>query len=544
MSVKDMLRESVDNTVHLLKRELEIRKGELEDDWHKSSLEKIFIENRIYHDIEDSPTWEHTIETIDKGLEPFKPLLKRTVTTEDIERLTEIKMKRITKHDAYKANEHIKSIEKEIEEINYKLAHIIDYAIEYYKDIKKKYGKGKERKTEIRNFDNIVATKVVVANEKLYVNRKEGFIGTSLKKDEFVCECSDIDDVIIFMKDGKYVVTKVSEKAFIGKNIIHLNIFRKDDDRTVYNVIYRDGKYGNYYMKRFSVKSITRDKIYDLTKGTKDSKVMYFTANPNGEAEIVKIQLKPKPKLRKLNLELDFSKLSIKGRNSQGNILTKNEIHKIQLKEKGVSTLGGRKIWFNPDVLRLNTDEHGKYLGEFQGNDKILVITADGKFRFTNFDLTNHFKDNIIYIEKYKKDITFSVAHYDGEQKNYYIKRFQLIPEDKSGNLISESSRSKLHILSVHKYPQFELTFGGSDKDKAPEIIDIEQFISIKSYKARGNKASSKHVKKIKEIEPLKKENELNSSTPPNENDVAQKAKENPVRDVTDEEDNQLTLEL
>ena len=542
LTVKDMLKTSANNTVELLRRELEIRKGELQDDWHKSSLEKIFIENRIYHDIEDSPDWDSTIATIDKGLEPFKKLLLREVLTEDIERLTEIKMKRITKHDAFKADEHIKNIEAEIKEINYKLEHIIDYTIEYYKNIKKKYGKGRERKSEIRSFDNIVATKVVIANEKLYANFKEGFIGTSLKKDEFISECSDIDDVIVFLKNGKYLVTKVSDKAFVGKNILHLAVFRKNDERTVYNVVYRDGKYGNAYMKRFMVKSITRDREYDLTKGTENSKLLYFTANPNGEAEIVKVQLKPKPKLRKLNLELDFSKVAIKGRNSQGNILSKNDIHKISLKEKGVSTLGGRKIWFDEATLRLNTDERGKYLGDFLGQDKILVITKSGKFRFTSFDLTNHYEDDILIIEKYDKNKVYSVAHFDGEQNYYYLKRFTLIPDDKSGDLITEHKKSKMSCLSIEDFPLFNIAFGGKDSSKDDEKIDVEEFIAIKSYKARGNRISTNSVKKITELAPLVKEKPVADDEDTEETNSTDDA--SPISDITGEDDSQMSLEL
>ncbi len=538
--VKEMLKISVNNTVELLKRELEIRKNELDDEWHKLSLEKIFIENRIYHNIEDSPTWEHTINTIDLGLEPFKNLLQRIVTKEDIENLTEIKMKRITKHDAFKANENIKSIETEIEQINYNLANIIQFAIDYYKNIKTKYSKGKERKTEIRSFDNIEATKVIIANEKLYVNRKEGFFGTSLKKDEFVSECSDIDDVITFLKDGKVIVCKIADKKFVGKDILHISVFRKRDERTVYNLVYRDGKYGSYFMKRFMITGVTRDKEYDLTKGTENSRIIYFTANPNGEAEIVKVQLKPKPKLKKLNLELDFSQLAIKGRNSIGNILSKTEIHKISLKTKGISTLGGRNIWFDEATLRLNTDEHGTYLGEFLGDDKIIIITKDGKFRFINFDLSNHLEDNILYIEKYDNNKKFSIAHFDGEQQEYYIKRFHLIPEDKSGILITENQKSKLIILSSENFPAFQIQF--KDKNTEPEIIDVEQFISIKSYKARGNKASSKQIAKIKEVEALQKEAYEPSFDSINDDEISNS--KNIIKDVTENDDSQMTLEL
>ena len=543
LGVKEMLMSSTNNTVELLKRELQIRLNELEDDWHKSSLEKIFIENRIYHLIEDSPDWEHTISTIDKGLEPFKAILRREVTREDIERLTEIKMKRITKHDAFKADEHINSIEEEIKVVKDKLAHIIDYAIDYYKEIKRKYGKGKERKTEIRDFENIEATKVVIANEKLYVNRKEGFFGTGLKKEEFICNCSDIDDIIAFRKDGTYIVSKVSEKVFVGKDIIHIAVFKKSDKRTTYNAVYRDGKAGYAYMKRFAVTSITRDKEYTITKGTTGSRVLYFTANPNGEAEIVKVYLKPRPNLKKLIFELDFSKLSIKGRQSQGNILSKHDVHKLVLKEKGISTLGGRKIWYDEAVKRLNVDQRGLFLGEFFGGDKILIISKNGKYRISNFALTNHFPEDILLIEKLIKGKHYSVVHFDGEQGQYYLKRFEIDANDKETLIISEHPKSKLVEIAYDKKPVLEIIFGGKDANKKPEIINVEEFIAIKGSTARGKRITTNKVKKFNWLEPIpnpEEQIEEQTEIPNKESDDSKK--ESPIKDV--EDSSQLTIEI
>ena len=552
LGVKDMLKSSVNNTVELLRRELQIRLDELENDWHKSSLEKIFIENRIYHQIEDSPSWEDTIAIIDKGLEPFKKLLRKEVTDEDIERLTEIKMKRITKHDAFKANDHLLAIEEEIKVIKEKLNHIIEHSITYYKEIKRKYGKGKERQTEIRDFENIEATKVVVANEKLYVNRKEGFIGTGLKKEEFVCNCSDIDDIIAFRKDGKYMITKVSEKNFVGKDIIHVAVFKKNDKRTIYNLIYKDGRGGNTYMKRFPVTGVSRDKEYDTTKGTPNSKVLYFTANPNGEAEIVKVYLKPRPKLKKLIFELDFSKLSIKGRNSQGNILSKNDVHKIVLKEKGVSTLGGRNIWFDEAVRRLNVDHRGIFLGEFSGDDKILVISKDGKYQLLNFDLSNHFPDDILLIEKFEKEKYCTLVHFDGEQNAHYLKRFTINKDDKDTLFISEHPKSKLIDISFDRFPMLQVEFGGKDKDKSNLEINAEEFISIKSATARGKKISNYKIKKVSWLEPLpfeeeeepKTEQKINTENNNPKEKEEKSSADSPIKNVEEEDTTQLDLGL
>ncbi|NOZ46714.1 MAG: DNA gyrase/topoisomerase IV subunit A [Chlorobi bacterium] len=540
LGVDEILKISTQNTLNLLKKELEIQLDELEYDWHLSSLEKIFIENRIYRDIEECETWESIIESIDKGLEPFKKLLRREVTRDDITRLTEIKIKRISKYDTFKADEHIKSVEELITEVKNHLNNIVPYTINYYKQIKKKYGKGKERKTEIRNFETIVATKVAVANEKLYADRKEGFIGTSLKKDEFVCECSDIDDIIVFRKNGTYLVTKVTSKVFVGKNIIHVDVFKKNDSRTIYNVIYKDGRAGHTMMKRFAVTGVTRDKEYDLTKGTDGSKVLYFSVNPNGEAETVKVYLKPKPKLKKLIIEQDFSELAIKGRGSIGNILTRHDPHKVVMKEKGVSTLGGQNIWFDEDVFRLNTDERGKYLGEFRANDKILIITKSGTFRLSSFELSNHYEDDILIIEKYKPGKVISTVYFDGNQKLYYLKRFDIEPTEKSVSFIGDDPLNHLVELSDDKYPRVEIKFGGKNKGRENEIVNVDEFISVKSYKAKGKRLSNYEIAKIIPLEPVLKDDEQEDLektelTEMNESEAVQENKT--VHNVADEKE-------
>jgi topoisomerase IV subunit A len=501
--VSEVLRVNTENTKNLLQQELEIRLAELLENWHMSSLEKIFIEERIYRDIEEAETWEAVIEAIDKGLDPFKKLLQREVTREDIIKLTEIKIKRISKFDVKKADEQIKGIEDEINEVKNHLAHIVDYAINYYKQIKKKHGKGRERRTEIRSFENIVATKVVVANEKLYVNKVDGFVGTGLKKDDFVGDCSDIDDVIVFLKDGTYVVNKVSDKFFVGKNIIHVAVFKKQDKRTIYNVVYYDGNSGNTMMKRCSITGVTRDKLYNIGRAHKYTKVLYMTVNPNGEAETVKVNLRPKARLKKLVFEMGFSELVIKGRNSMGNILTKNSVHKITMKEKGVSTLGGRKIWFDEDVNRLNADARGIFLGEFSGENKILVITKSGNFRTTNFDLSNHFVDDVQIVEKYRSKKIWSAAYYDAEQEYYYIKRFNIEATEKPSGFIGDHPDSRLMQIMEVEYPRLELKFGGKNKDREAEIIEVADFIGVKSYKARGKRLSNYEVKIIEQLEPL-----------------------------------------
>jgi topoisomerase-4 subunit A len=505
MGVSNILKHSADKTVELLKSELEIRQSELQEEWHMSSLEKIFIEERIYHDIEECETWEAVITAIDKGLSPFKKLLLREVTREDIIQLTEIKIKRISKFDVKKADEHIKGIETELEEVKNHLRNIVPYAINYFRQIKKKYGKGKDRKTEIRSFDTIEATKVVANNAKLYINYKEGFIGTGLKKDEFISDCSDIDDVIAIRKDGVYLITKVADKVFVGNDILYAQIFLKNDERTIYNIVYQDGKDGPLLAKRCAITGLTRDKEYNLTRGSSGSKIVYFSANPNGEAEVIRVHHKPKPRLKKLVFEFDFGQMSIKGKSSMGNILTKNAILKISLKEKGLSTLGGRKIWFDDAVFRLNVDGRGLFLGEFSSDDKILVVTKNGYFRVAGFDLSNHFEDNILIIEKFRPGKVYSVIYWDAEQKFYYVKRFVIEESEKPQCFINENPESKLLSLTEVEYPRFEIHFGGKHKDRENEIIEVAEFIGVKSYKAKGKRMTSYMVENIQEIEPVVK---------------------------------------
>ena len=504
--VSEMLRISCQRTLELLKLELEIQKGELQEQLFFTSLEKIFIENRIYKDkaFEDSTSQEEVIAHIDKRLDPFKPDFIRELTREDILKLLEIKMMRITKFDTDKANDTLLAIQKKIKEIDYNLENIVEFTIFWFENLKEKYGKDHPRLTEIRNFETIVAAKVVEANEKLYVNREEGFIGTSLKRDEFVCNCSDIDDVIIFFKDGKYKIVKVCEKLSVGKNILHLDVFKKNDKRTVYNVVYRDGKIGPYYIKRFAVNGITRDKEYDITQGTPGTKVIYFTVNPNGEAEVIRITLKPKARLFKLVFEKDFSDIAIKGRQSMGNILTKHDIQKIALKQKGGSTLGGRQVWFDRDVLRLNYDNRGEYLGEYQSDDLILVISAKGIYYTSNFDLSNHYEKDIMVIEKFDSNKVWSVALYDAEQKFYYLKRFQLESSQKPLNFIGDHAESQLMLMTDVDFPRFEVVFGGNDKFREALVVDAEEFIGVKSYKAKGKRLTTFEVETINELEPVR----------------------------------------
>jgi len=504
IGVSEILRINADQTVALLKLELEIRRGELEEAWHYSSLEKIFIEERIYKDkkFEDSANMDEAVDHIDVRLTPWKPKLKRDVTRDDILKLMEIRMARILKFNTDKANDHLLAIEAEIEEINNKIANIIPFTIEWFERLRTKYGKGRERKTEIRNFENIVASKVVIANEKLYVDRIEGFMGTSLKKAEYICDCSDMDDVIVIRKDGTYIVSKVSEKAFIGKNILHVAIFKKNDNRTIYNVVYRDGKNGFVYMKRMAVTGVTRDKEYDLTQGTPGSRIMYFSENPNGEAEVLRVTLKPKPRIKKLIFEVDFSELAIKGRASMGNILTKFEIHKIALKEKGVSTLGGRKIWFDEDVRRLNSDNRGKYLGEFTGDDMILVIYKTGEYLICNFDLSNHFNDGILLIEKFNPGKVLTAVYFDAEQSFYYVKRFEIDESQKETGFIGEFPGNRLVSFTWVGHPRLELQFGGKNEGREPEVIDVDEFIGVKSFKAKGKRLSIYEISQINQLEP------------------------------------------
>lgn len=505
IGVSEILKINTDQTVDLLKLELEIRKNELEEAWHFSSLEKIFIEERIYKDkgFEQAENMDIAVAHVDNRLEPWKPKLKREVTREDILKLMEIRMARILKFNTDKANDHLLAIEAEIEDVKNKIENIIPYTIEWFERLKTKYGKGRERRTEIRNFENIIAAKVVVANEKLYVDRVEGFMGTGLKKAEYVCDCSDIDDVVIFRKDGTYLITKVSEKAFIGKNILHLAIFKKNDNRTIYNVVYRDGKNGFVYMKRFAVTGVTRDKEYDVTQGTAGSKILYFSANPNGEAEVLRVTLKPKPRIKKLIFEVDFGELAIKGRASMGNILTKFEIHKIALKEKGLSTLGGRKIWFDEDVLRLNSDNRGKYLGEFSGDDLILVIYKSGEYLLCNFDLSNHFNDGVLLIEKFNPKKVLTAVYFDAEQGYYYVKRFPIEEiTNREVGFIGEFPENRLVSFTWVGHPRLELQFGGKNEGREPEVVDVDEFIGVKSHKAKGKRLSIYEISQINELEP------------------------------------------
>ena len=504
LTVKEILDVCTDNTVHLLKLELEIRMQELMEEHMFSSLEKIFIEKRIYRDIEECKTWDAVLKAIDKGLEPYKKKFYRPITRDDIIKLTEIKIKRISKFDSIKANDIISGIEDEIKAVENNLEHIVKYAIDYFNRIKKKYGEGRERKTEIRNFDTIEAVRVIATNQKLYVNREEGFAGTGLKKDEFVCECSDIDDIIVFRGDGTFIVTKVADKVFVGNDIIHINVFFKNDDRTIYNMIYQDGLRGNVMMKRFAVTGVTRDKEYNLTKGTKGSKVLYYTVNPNGEAEIVTVYLRPKPKLKKLSFDMDFSQLAIKGRNSIGNILTRHSVRKIVLKGEGVSTLGDLDIWYDDTVMRLNTEKRGKYLGAFGGDDKILTIMASGEFKLLGFDLATHFDEDMLIIEKYDPRIIVTAVYWDAESQLNYVKRFDLDGITKRSNFIGENPESKLLYVFIDHLPRIEIEFAPvKNKLKPKEEILLADFIGVKSFKAKGKRLSEHSIEKITPLEPL-----------------------------------------
>jgi len=499
LTVSEILKQSTAHSLALLKAELEILLAEQQALWHFASLERIFIENKIYRDIEDCETWEAVILAIREGLSPFIKHLKEAVIDEDIVRLTDIKIKRISKFDLDKANENLKRIEDAIADLKNKLANLIDYAVDYFKNLKKKYKEGRSRKTEIRTFDTIVASKVAIRNQKLYINKEEGFIGTTLRKDEFVCECSDIDDVIVFRNDGKMMITRVSAKTFVGKGIIHLALFKKNDVRTIYNVIYRDGKLGNTYMKRFPVKSITRDKEYDITAGSKSSKLFHFSVNPNGEAEVVSIVLKSQEKTKKLKFDIDFADLAIKGRSSKGNLVSKHAISKVDLKSKGISTLDAQKIWFDDTVQRLNIDARGELLGEFSGDDKIIVISQSGEYQLLSYELSNHFPNNMIVLEKFSPKKPLSVVYWDGSKAKYYVKRFLVEMSDKKTSFISESEGSYLEVVSTDPLAIAEIEFTKErNKDqRANELINFEEFISVKGFKAQGNSLSPYKVKSI-----------------------------------------------
>ena len=507
LSVSDVLRYSVNHTMDLLRKELEIRKHELQEQLHFASLEKIFIEERIYKDrkFEQAPDMDAACAHIDERLTPYYPQFVREVTKDDILRLMDIKMARILKFNKDKADELMAKIKAEIEEIDYKLGHMVDVTADWFKYLRQKYGAAHPRLTEIKNFDTIEATKVVEANEKLYINRNDGFIGTALKKDEFVCNCSDIDDIIIFYKDGKYKVVKVADKIFVGKNILHVAVFKKNDKRTIYNVVYRDGKLGKYYMKRFNVTSVTRDREYDLTMGTPGSRVVYFTANPNGEAEVIKVTLDPAPRLKNIFKEKDFSEVAIKGRSARGVVMTRFNVHRISLKSHGHSTLGGRKVWFDPDVKRLNYDDHGRLLGEFNEGDSILVVLDNGDFYLSNFDVNNHYEDNIKIIEKYDERKVWTAVLFDADQQGYpYLKRFMMEGSKRKQNYIGENKDSRLVLLTDEPYPRFRITFGGNDAYRDPMEVDAEEFIAVKGFKAKGKRLTTWTVDKIERLEPLK----------------------------------------
>jgi len=510
LGVSEVLRRSTDHTLHLLQRELEIKLDELEEQWHFASLERIFIENRIYRDIEEEETWSGVIQAIDRGLKPYTKHLKRAVTEEDIVRLTEIRIKRISKFDIDKAQQKIDALEGDIAQVKHHLDNIVDFAVDYFKKLKKDYGTGKERKTELRIFEDIEATKVVIRNTKLYVNRAEGFIGTSLKKDEYVTECSDIDDVICFTADGKMMVTKVDTKTFIGKDIIHVAIFKKKDKRTIYNMVYRDGKAGNTYVKRFSVTSVTRDREYDLGQGKKDSKVLYFSANPNGEAEVVTILLRQVGSIRKVKFDLDFADVLIKGRNVKGNIVSKYSVKRIELKEEGVSTLKPRRIWFDDTVKRLNVDDRGELLGEFRGEDRLLIITQDGVVKTIKPELTTRFDEEIIVLEKWVKDKPVSAIYWEPEKERFYVKRFLIEHPDKEERFISDHEDSFLELVSTDYYPMAEIAFTkpkGKER-RENEEVNLAEFISIKGIKALGNQLTSEKVNQINLLDPMPYEKE------------------------------------
>ena len=504
IGVSEILKKSTERTKELLRLELEYKKSDFENQWHYASLERIFIENRIYRLIEDEETWEGVIKTIDEGLKPFTKHLKRNVTEDDIVRLTEIKIKRISKFDIEKAILKIQSIEEELDKIKFNLDNLTDFAISYFKKLKDVYGKNRKRKTEIRIFDDVDAKKVVVKNSKLYVNRIEGFIGTSIRRDEFIQECSDIDDVIVFTEDGQMMVTRIDKKKFVAKNIIHASVFKRKDKRTVYNVIYRDGKKGTSYIKRFFVTGVTRDKMYDLTRGTKDSKILYFTSNPNGEAEIVNVILRQTGSIKKLKWELDFADLVIKGRASKGNIVSKYSINKIEFKEQGLSTLKPRKIWFDETVQRLNVDSRGELLGEFKSDDKLLIILQNGVLKTVKPDVNMHFPEHMVSLEKWIPEKPISAIYFNGTKDRYFIKRFRAGSQNTDQKFIPDGSKVQLEMISTEWKPVIEITFSKYGKNiRDNEIKHIEEIISVKGIKAIGNQLSSYKIKNIDQLEPL-----------------------------------------
>ncbi len=504
LSVSEILRRSAEHTKYLLKRELEIRLDELNGAWHAASLERIFIENKLYQLIEGCKTREEAYAAVDKGLEPFKKLLRREVVLVDVQRLTELKFIRISRYDSEKADNEIKQIEEDIKSTQHDLDHLTDYAVAYYERIREKYGKGRERHTELREFDNIEATKVAVTNAKLYVDKAEGFfgIGKSMKDADFVCDCSDIDDVIVFLKDGRYVITKVSDKAFFDKNIYYIGVFKRNDERTIYNVLYRDGKNGALMIKRCAIKGITRDKEYDITKGTPKSEILYMSVNPNGEAEVLKVYFKPRPRLKKVIVDLDFSTLAIKGRQSQGNLFSRYGIHKIVLKERGTSTLGGQNIWFDEDVRRLNADGRGKLLGEFKGDDKLIVWTSKNQYYITNYDLAQHFPDDTLLVTRFRSDRVYSVCYFDREQGYYYMKRFTAEMSDRMQSFLDEEGQSDFTCITERRGAQLEITYKGAYASRPADLVDVDEFIGIKSHRAKGKRLTTYDVATLRFIEP------------------------------------------
>ena len=547
LTVSAVLRNSVDTTKSLLESELKIQHDELSESLLFASLEKIFIEERIYKDkeYEQSKNEDDAIKHITKRLKPFAESFVRAITRDDVAKLLDVKMRRIIKFNSEKADAYIKSLNDKLAEIDNNLAHLVEYTIDWYLHLKEKYGHEHPRKTIIRNFDNIVASKVAEANEKLYINREDGFIGTGMKKDEFVCNCSDIDDIIIFFKDGKYKIVKVADKVYVGKNILYLNVFKRNDLRTIYNLVYQDGKGGPVLMKRFAVTSLTRDREYDMTRGTKGSKIWWFSANPNGEAEILRVTLKEKPRLKKLQFDVDFADIAVKGKGAIGNLVTRNDVHRISLKERGTSTLGGREVWFDPDVLRLNYDGRGFSLGEFFGNDLVLVVLKNGQFYTSTFDATNHYEDNILFIEKFRPKVVWTAVLNDADQGYPYIKRFAFEATAKKQSFIGENADSQLLLISDKKYPRFRVVFGGVDEFREPLVVDAVDYIGEKSFKAKGKRLTTYTVGNIEEIEPREVPEEEVEAVPEVDIEPAKVVKSDDIinqNDVRDELTGQMRL--
>ena len=547
LTVSAVLRNSVDTTKSLLESELKIQHAELSESLLFASLEKIFIEERIYKDkeYEQSKNEDDAIKHITKRLKPFAESFVRAITRDDVAKLLDVKMRRIIKFNSEKADAYIKSLNDKIAEIDNNLAHLVEYTIDWYLHLKEKYGHEHPRKTIIRNFDNIVASKVAEANEKLYINREDGFIGTGMKKDEFVCNCSDIDDIIIFFKDGKYKIVKVADKVYVGKNILYLNVFKRNDLRTIYNLVYQDGKGGPVLMKRFAVTSLTRDREYDMTRGTKGTKIWWFSANPNGEAEILRVTLKEKPRLKKLQFDVDFADIAVKGKGAIGNLVTRNDVHRISLKERGTSTLGGREVWFDPDVLRLNYDGRGFSLGEFFGNDLVLVVLKNGQFYTSTFDATNHYEDNILFIEKFRPKVVWTAVLNDADQGYPYIKRFAFEATAKKQSFIGENADSQLLLISDKKYPRFRVVFGGVDEFREPLVVDAVDYIGEKSFKAKGKRLTTYTVGNIEEIEPREVPEEEVEAVPEVDIEPAKVVKSDDIinqNDVRDELTGQMRL--